>query len=129
MKGLLRDIDGASLMSFEIRQATLFAGIGGSFNDDRDTIVTDGAIGFYLEDFTFAMAIVSKGTTSFTGLQATLTNASLQGIPGLVVSISGTLLFNSTRVPSSAGPESTITNVPGAMVSVSPPGIVRSPVT
>jgi hypothetical protein len=91
-------INGARVLSFSINGASLFVGTGGALSADRSTLVTTGATGFSVNGAILAMATVSKGTTSFTGLEATVGNAQLVGVSGVDVRIGGTIRLNATSV-------------------------------
>jgi hypothetical protein len=89
-------IDAANVLTFTIDGASLFVGNGGSLNSTRDAIETDGALGFSLANADVTFVSVTKLTTSFTGLSLDATDASLVGIEGFGVWVSGTVKLNSS---------------------------------
>ena len=67
------------------------------------------------------MASVTKGTTSFTGVEATITNAALLGVSAVDLQVSGTVKLNSTSVLN--GPRvdwDSATTVPSTAVNLLP---------
>jgi hypothetical protein len=91
-------IDGARVLAFTISGASLFVGEGGALDATRTGISTTGAVGFWASGASFSLATVSKGTTSFTGLEVTVGNASLVGISGVDIQVSGAVKLNKTSV-------------------------------
>jgi ClpP class serine protease len=104
--GTAGTLNNASIMSITLTNLNLFAGVGAVLNDNGtlspidDTIDLGGAIGFSIADGSVAMGLVRPATinpadkTSFMGMAITVGSASLVGIEGLVLKISGTVLAN-----------------------------------
>src|SRR5205807_2230929 len=101
-----------SLLDVNIGSASVFAGVGGSFNPDH-SIAHGGATGFYVTGVGLEAAVVkpqasgAADQTSFTGLQATVGSASLEGINGVTLSSTATtfqvnMASDSTGATSSA---------------------------
>ena len=91
------------MVSFTISDASLFVGTGGQLNAGRTAVkTTAGAVGFLVSGANFAMATVTMGTTSFTGLEVTVTNAALIGVSAMDLRVSGAVKLNQTSVV--AGP-------------------------
>jgi hypothetical protein len=95
--GTTGTITAASILTLTISNASLFLGTGASLNAAKDGIVTTGAVGFSVSGASFTYISVSKGTDSFTGISATIGNASLVGAGSIALSVSGTIKLNQTN--------------------------------
>ncbi len=114
-------IDGANVLTFTISGASLFVGTGATLGAGRTSVDTTGAVGFSVTGASFTMASVTKGTTSFTGVQATITNAALMGVAAVDLQVTGTVKLNTTSVLN--GPRidwDSATTVPSTLTNLIP---------
>ncbi|HUL53652.1 MAG TPA: LEPR-XLL domain-containing protein, partial [Opitutaceae bacterium] len=92
-------IDGADVLALTISGANLFLGTGAQLNGGRNGIDTPaGAVGFLMTGASLGLAVVSKGTTSFVGAEASVANAQLLGIDAIDLRASGTIKLNKSSV-------------------------------
>ena len=105
-KGTMTVTDGtttvtdASLLTIELTNVNVFAGVGGAFDGD-DSINVDSAIGFSASGLNLSMVIVQDAVTpanKYTGLELSLADASLVGIDGLTFTVTGTVMVNRSPV-------------------------------
>ena len=89
-------VTAAEVLSLSVSSANLFAGTGASLNAARDGITTTGAVGFLVSGASFTLQSVTKGTASYTGLDATVTRAALLGVAGVDLQVSGHVQLNQT---------------------------------
>ncbi|HEX7052994.1 MAG TPA: hypothetical protein VF211_03555, partial [Burkholderiales bacterium] len=127
-------IDDANVLAFQVLGASLFVGTGAELNGTRDDILTTtdeglsaDAIGFLVSGASFRLATVSKGATSFTGIEASVTSAALLGIDAIDLQVTGTVKLNQTSVPN--GPRidwATATTEPSTATNLLPTLTVTS---
>ena len=112
--GILKN---APTMAISLSNVNLFAGIGAALNDNGtltptdDTIDVGSAIGFSIDGGSVDLALVKPAglgvgdLTSYTGMAISLDGASLEGVDGLTLKASGSVLIN--KATNAAGEEVT----------------------
>ena len=96
----------ASIMGITLANVNLFAGVGAALNTNNtatpvdDVIDLGAAVGFSIAGGSVALALARPATTnpadktSYLGAEISLASASLAGIDGLTLKVSGTVLVN-----------------------------------
>ncbi|MEJ2331009.1 MAG: hypothetical protein P8Z33_14435, partial [Gammaproteobacteria bacterium] len=92
----------ANVMVLTLENVNLFAGVGGSLNANGagladDTVNKDNGIGFYVEGVSLKLVTVQNTadlTKKYTGLELSLSEAGLVGIPDLTLKVSGAVQVN-----------------------------------
>ena len=75
-------ITSQTALKLTVSSASFWAGVGGGLNGAH-TAVTAGTVGISASGVNLTLAIVKSGTTSYTGLELTVAEASLVGIAGV----------------------------------------------
>jgi hypothetical protein len=101
----------ANVLSVSVSGASLFMGTGARLNQARTGIITTtadadpannllaDAVGFTASGASLTLSFLDAGTVSYIGVVATVANASLVGVSGMDLSVSGTVKVNATTRP------------------------------
>jgi hypothetical protein len=95
--GTLGTLTDAKVTVFSVTGAALFVGDGAELNETLDGIydeagegaLTSDAVGFSVTGASFTLALVESATDSFTGIEATVSDASLVGIDEIDLAVAG----------------------------------------
>jgi len=101
----------ANALSVSLTDASIFMGTGARLNQAKTAIITTvadadpandltaDAVGFTASGVSLAVNFLDAGTVSYIGVVATVANASLVGVTGMDLKVSGTLKINSSTRP------------------------------
>ena len=78
----------ATALKLTVSNAHLWVGVGGSLDATDHSTVHPGTIGIDVSGVDLKLAAISSGLTSYTGLELKVASASLNGVPGVTVSVS-----------------------------------------
>ena len=81
-------LSSAQAIRLTVTNASLWVGVGGSLDADHHT-VHNGTIGFGISGVGLTLGSIKTATNSYTGLELTFASATISGVPGVDLAVTG----------------------------------------